>query len=252
MIFHKGYTTIDSIIREQIGDEGKNYLHDYVRYLSYALSELRNEMQDVVRDIKTIRADITRRKTLEFPNDYIGYSKVGVQVGDRVIAFVRDGSIAFKQATFDGSKPFARVFNSRPSSVVEFLNYTDSTGNLGSLYGYGYGYNGVGYFDINDRQRELQFSSEVPTNCVYLEYITTGFNPNTETLVSAAQADLVKSGIEKRECKRKFGRNSGEYLQAKRDYAEVYYQLQGRLSDISYEGIIDATTRAYTQSPKMF
>ena len=84
---------IDSIVKEALADKGYDTFHLYGRYLMWAIRCLRELNIDHTEDIKTVKLPVSAIKTVAYPDDFITYNKLGVKIGDRLHAFVRDNTI---------------------------------------------------------------------------------------------------------------------------------------------------------------
>jgi hypothetical protein len=69
------------------------------------------------------------------------------------------------------------------NSVIGFSSHFRNGEYVGGVFGLGGGYNGRGYYRINDETKQIQFSSEVPTCEILLEYISDGISQDGTTLI---------------------------------------------------------------------
>ena len=69
--------TLDEIIQNLLIDEGKNSEAEYLRYLNIGLRGLKELNMDVGKDIKSIELTVGSNGSVDFPSDYIGYTKIG-------------------------------------------------------------------------------------------------------------------------------------------------------------------------------
>lgn len=240
---HQGYQKIDTIIRSYLADRGYNTLHRYIQFLKWGLDGLKKWQVEGAQEIKTVALKMDSKKAVRFPDDYMGYTKLGIKQGDRITAFVRDDSIEThneEEITYGVNNPSYYEYT--------FLNYSGTDGRKGEVKGYGKGHNGMGYFTVNELQREFQFSSEVNNCTVYLEYIGNGFNPNTETLVNTIAAESIRDFIHY--CVARFDPKLGDAARETRarkiTYLESVDGAKAALTNLSCEGILEATTRPFT------
>jgi hypothetical protein len=240
---HQGYQDIDSIIRSYLADRGYNTLHRYIQFLKWGLDALKKWQVEGAQEVKTIPLQMDSKKAVRFPDDYMGYVKLGIRLNGRIVAFVRDDSI---EANCNRD-PHGDEVNT-PEYEYKFMNCYGSDGRRSEIKGYGRNHNGIGYFTVNETQREFQFSSDVKTGTVYLEYISNGFNPNTETLVNTIAAESIRDYIHY--CEARFnprlGDAAAETRERKNTYLESVDGAKAALSNLSLEGILEATTRPFT------
>ncbi len=159
------------------------------------------------------------------PDDYIIWTKVGFQVGDRIVGFERDSTINLVHETSaDGIE--APVANDKyniakfpyTQSGLVFNNFINNLGEIGCLNVVGLGYNGASYFrETNDR--EIQFSSDLASDTViYLEYRTNGISLKTMSSVPEVMANLGENYINWQEARRKFGDAASETVARRISY----------------------------------
>jgi hypothetical protein len=230
------YRTIDNIVRSYKADKGQNSLHGYVRILKWAIDGLRDWHFDGGLELKTVCIKINPNLTADLPKDYEIWTKVGLSKGDRIMAFVPDSTIKMNNTYED--KPNDKYF------THTFSNYTDPSGSTGEIRGYGYGHNGVGYFRMD--KNCIRFSSEITAEFVYLEYLSNGFDPSTETLVNEHAYKIILEYIRWQEGRHKYGDASAEAQYRKQEYLNEIDKSMKRTSDLSYEGIQDIIARSTT------
>lgn len=227
----QGYQKIDTIIRSYLADRGHNTLHRYIQFLKWGLEAVKKWQIDGAQEIKTVALKMDSKKAAKFPNDYMGYTKLGIKKGDRLLAFVRDDSLMTNNDT------------GIPLYEYTFVNHAK-----GELKGYGSGSNGSSYFTVNENRREFQFTSDLKDCPIYLEYISNGFNPNTETLVNTIAAENIRDYIHY--CVARFnprlGDAAAETRERKNTYLESVDGAKAALSNLSLEGIMEATTKPFT------
>jgi hypothetical protein len=66
---------------------------------------------------------------------------------------------------------------------VEFSSHYHNGEYRGGVYGLGGGLNGLGYYRLNPETNQIQFSSDVPTTEIVLEYISDGINQDGTTII---------------------------------------------------------------------
>ena len=247
----QGMVKIDTVVREALVDKGYDSLHLYARYLHFALRMLRKLNIDYSEDIKTVRLPVSKKKTVAYPEDYIAYNKIGAKVGDRMLCFVKDSTITSHHE--DKYTPNTPFYQETENAITTF-QYYNYYGGASSYFDYvdvkGYGHNGVGYFTEVDRCKEFQLSSEITSSEVILEYIATNFNPDSETYVPMLAQDTFREYIHWQTSR--FGKNI-PISKVREDEREFFAELGNykmRLSDLSYEGLVDAKRRNATLAIK--
>lgn len=249
--------TIDTIVRRALADKGENTLYLYPRYLHYALTMFRKINKDYSENIKTVSLPVSATNTVQFPSDYIAYNKMGIKLGDRLMCFQKDNTITVHKddAYTKNSKFFPEANNQ--FGTYYFYNYdntrdVDST-NAGNYFleVNGYAHNGVGYFKENAMCSEFQLSSEVVAKNVILEYIYNEYDPNSETLVPALAEDVLKEFIHYQYARFSKSISISKVREEEREYLDELATYNMRLSDVSFQGILDVSRRSQTRAPKM-
>jgi hypothetical protein len=252
----QGFVTIDNIVRQALADRGENTTRYYARYLHYALGMMKKLNLDVLEDIKTVRIPVTARGTVPFPDDYITYSKIGIKVGDRLYCFNRDNTITKERD--DAYSKNGNFYNDAQSkfggggAYHYFYNYNDNSGQYAdSIEVYGHAHNNVGYFKEDPECREFILSSEVGATSVVLEYVANVVNPDSETLVPVMAEDTVKEYIHFQHARFSKTVGVGERQLEEKEWLDELSNLNMRLSDLSYQGLLDVMRRQSTLAPKI-
>ncbi len=168
------------------------YLIDFMRKFS-----LKHAFMD-----KTVVLKLDQKKAIPFPDDFIMWSKIGWMSGDRIVCFERDATInLFHSTTEDGLE--SGTVNGRFDNIswphngsLTLNNFINSSGENGCLEAMGVGNNGLGYFRVSWRNREIQFSSDTPIDYeIYLEYKSNGFNATSKSTVPEVAAKLGEDYI---------------------------------------------------------
>lgn len=251
----QGMVKIDTVIREALADKGYTSLHLYPKYLMYALRMLRKLNIDYSEDIKTVKLPISKRKTVSYPDDYIAYNKIGVKIGDRMRYFTRDNTItSHTDNKYTANDAFYKEANNETNSVRFFNYFPDSGSNGSSYYDYidirGYAHNGIGYFTTVDNCKEFQLSSEITAKEVLLEYIATNYNPDSETYVPIIAQDVFREYIHWQSEYHKPNSPYNKIKMAEEEFWREKGNYKMRLSDLSYQGLLDAKRRNATLAVK--
>jgi hypothetical protein len=161
-----GYTTSDYEWVEQLA-------------LEFYQEKLRGyEMPSVVSAHVDVNANT---KIWPMPSDYIRYTKVAYQIGNRLWTLGIDNTIALNN-TPDICNDIAEAESASIGSgfwIAEgFYNGTY----YGPLYTAGGGFN-INYYRVNEAERYIQFVEALPTGKAVIEYLSSGKNVCGSTLV---------------------------------------------------------------------
>lgn len=241
--------TVDQVVRSAIASKGRGTLHSYVLYLHFALKGLFKLKRDGGYNAKkTQKLKVTSLKTVKAPDDMLYYCLIGVPVGNRILYFIPDKSISLNPSDHEGATK-TPVMSVPYDNSYNFLNYTDI------YYSNGYtpdnsrqGSYLTKHFRYNEDQREFQLDGSISCEHIYIEYITTGINPCSETVISPLVADALEEFIHYREARFKHGAASAESRAAEQDYLNELDEAIASQSDLTGSGIMEAISSAMNHS----
>lgn len=180
------YKTLDNIVRNVMVDIGEQSLNRYQTYLQFAIRGFRELNLHASNTTKIAYLTIQSNKAVNLPTDYVKYVKIGVCVNGRVVMLGLDDSLCINHDYSDCGDPLELAMN--PQTATDalagyaygyyFLDHFHNGQYVGGLYGLGGGYNGKGYFRVNEAMNQIQLSSEVPSTEIVLEYISDGLSPD--------------------------------------------------------------------------
>ena len=70
------YITVDEVVRNLLGDEGKTTTHEYLRYLHIANRGLKELTFDILGNTKVSIINIGSSLRADLPADFVDYMKV--------------------------------------------------------------------------------------------------------------------------------------------------------------------------------
>jgi hypothetical protein len=235
-----------------IAQEGYRTLHKYLPYLTHALNGLYMLKREGAYKAKvTASLKVSSRKSVEWPKDMLFATKIGVEVGGRILTFIPDSTISLNRDDHKTNNStlvdagYALVASvSRLSDFIGVTNvyYSGSAPglNVGSLV--------ARRFKINEESREFQLDSTLSCKNVHIEYISTGLKPSSETLISVHSSTALKEWIWYQESKFKFGAAAAETRAREQDYLHELSESIMAQSDLSWNGIMDALSQSMTSS----
>jgi hypothetical protein len=248
----QGYVTLRSIINKILAKREEGGLHKYLKLKIFALDCVAELYADAAQEVKTVKIPMSALKTVELPIDCVGLVKVGAQIGDKVQVFLKDSQIALyfdENACGDEVVNASALSNNEQVSIpFYFANFINDFGeHKGGFYGYSNGAIDKGYI-VNGKT--IYFNSDVETTDVYIEYVSSGFNPSEETVVPAAFERAVEPYINWREDCYKKGPNSADADGWQRNYGKELTKGKARTMPLSVEDILHASRSGYNLSVK--
>lgn len=163
-------------------------LHDntFGRLSRFAIKFMRQANNDVKGEIRTIRENVPVNRVIQLPEDFIDYSKIGVQFREGVKALARNPTLAqiggadLKRAY--PVNPISNPYNDNLNGNY-FYGYNGWIGGTGRIMAYGNG-NDLGAWTLDYEHKELRLASHYDLNSnVYIEYLSDCINPNAQTFI---------------------------------------------------------------------
>lgn len=181
--------SLKEIVENVQNDLGEESAHKFSQYLHWAVQGVKMVYRSSLGFNKVAILELRPNKTALFPADYKDWVQVGIQVGDtlQVLSQNKDNlpmnwdknaqgqPIANKHANDSLDIPFAvPIFSEQLLGYYQHRNY----------YGYGDGgHNKFGEFRMDYDRNQIVFSSNTPTDTIYLEYISDGIECDGTTKV---------------------------------------------------------------------
>ena len=241
--------TLDEIIQNLLIDEGKNSEAEYLRYLNIGLRGLKELNMDVGKDIKSIELTVGSNGSVDFPSDYIGYTKIGRADSDGRVHVLGIDRRRIRKTTFTSS---FGVEDDNTDDYFIFRNYL-TDGSIGSIYGIGGGNNANGYYTEDRKNNRFIFNGNLKGKIIVLEYISDGSSDETngEINVDPYLEEALMAFIYWRSIQRKRGIQQYEKESARREYFNEKRLAVSRLNKFTKEEALQTTRKAFKQSPKL-
>ena len=245
---------------------------------TYALRGIREMGFDMSRIIRSLKLPVNQtNNTVELPDDYVDWSKVGVVASDGLVYvlgenknlnysqkystnaagnnFDGDGDGLLeredsKSATNSGSPSVGADISDGTDSFV-FRNYVYDN-NQGRLYGAGGGHY-YGQFRVNLDQNRIELAGNNSMNEIVIEYIADearrgGTSRNTQVHIYAEEA--LRAYIYYKLVERKSSVPAGEKARARSEYYNERRKANARLKSVTKEEILKTIRKNFKQAPK--
>jgi hypothetical protein len=209
--------SLDEITLSILSDMGKSTLHDYVYIYNWVIDAYKKFRQDYSFEVSTIEVKTPQDGTIRFPDDYVSLSKIGVRNGDRIDVIMPDTTLSlFKDSKYKPSDPYRPLFTKFWGIRDQYGYALDSVYYGEYIFGNRRNYNG--YYTEDRACREFKFSNEVHDKNVLIEYISSGINADTDTVVPIYAEESLKSYVDWKKSKSKYGKSSVEAKACKEEY----------------------------------
>jgi hypothetical protein len=252
----KKYLKIASVVDQFLIDNDLTE-HYFQKALSWALWGLRELHMDTWNDVKTILLTITDRKTVVLPVDFVDWVKVAVKRGQYAITLGVNSELTELPREANSNDVVAGLLSQHLPNGLDFnayggyyfYNYNGS-----SFASYGYGLPSKGAFKLtnNGNCQELLLDYDIRATQIYLEYITTGFDPCQETVIHPYIADYILKYIEyKYEDKSNPNRTESSIYRRSEDLFFAEKKVRGRSNDLDPKTLLNITRANTRLTPKM-
>lgn len=263
--------SIDQIVNDILltadGDDYANNANAVV-LRNYALRGVREMGFDIMKRIKSLKLPVNGdNNTIELPDDYVDYTKIGVVGSDGLIyvfgenknqnmsmKYVLDSNDDPVDSDGDGvyDRVDAKDESTARASLSDFESYTFRNflyeGNIGRAYGIGGGkYSGE--FRINYEQNRIELYSTAGYDEVVIEYIADEAR-STNPSVHIYAENALRSYIYYRLIERKANVPMGEKARARQEYYNEKRLANARLKSFTKEEALKTIRKNFKQSPK--
>ena len=236
----KGLTSIQDIVKEFISEKGDFTELNYLRYLKMAMRGFTNLNTHTVRSFKSVRLELDALNQAEIPTDYINWSNIGLLSGGKIYHLDANPDLVLLQ---EGDSTTSE------SRRVPFFGYTMLGFRPHVVYGATTSLSSPSYKIFRD-EGKIQFSSNIATKEIILEYITTGINPEGATYIPIVAGEALLEYLHWRDRKNDKRYSRGEVMDAKQDYIEAERILMDIETLPTLKELQSALSSGYKQTPK--
>ena len=258
---------VNDIILTSDGDDYANNANGVV-LRNYALRGIREMGFDMLKRIKSLKLSVnTDNDTVELPDDFVDYTKIGVVGSDGLIYVFgenKNQNMSMKYVTdvsgnpvdSDGDGVYDRVDAkgdvTARASLSDFESYTFRNflyeGNIGRAYGIGGGkYSGE--FRINYEQNRIELYSTAGYSEVVIEYIADEARSTNPSIHIYAE-NALRSYIYYRLIERKANVPMAEKARARQEYYNERRLANARLKSFTKDEALKTIRKNFKQSPK--
>jgi hypothetical protein len=206
----------------------KNY---HIKYL--ATQALKEFSFDLMKDVKSTGLTVGEAGTVNLPDDYIKYTKIGVLGSDdriHSLGVKRNLNLVHTATAGDSSDS-----DSDPSYFF----------GVGRRFGVGGGNNNNGYYRENAEDNTISFSSELIGKTIILEYI------GISSAIHKFAEEALRAYIYYKYIQTKRGVPLTEKQIAKRNYYNEKRLAVARMKSFTKDEALQASRKGFKQSPKM-
>ncbi len=229
----------------------------FAKGLMWAIAGLREVKLDTWADVKTELLPVTDRNTVILPSDFVDWVKICCQVGQyaKVMSVNDDLNLLDRRPN---DKIVSGLLEQNLGNGIDINAYTGGYDfcnyNGSSFFGYGGGFITKGHFKVHDNGqcKQLLMDYDYPFDDVYIEYITDGFNPCGETVISPYLYDyLIKYMDFKYEEKNNPKSSEASIYRKGRDVHFAEKRIRARRNNLDPKTLLDLTRKETTLTIRM-
>lgn len=237
------YETLDLCVRRAISDIGGG-LERYEQFLLWAVEGFNDLNFDMLRENKTDKLTVGNQLTVDFPDDYVSWLRLGVEHAGWMINMTRDENIANLMCCEDDSEYVLPITAQQDFQWDTYATRINSHGeDLGRQFGVSKKENGLGFFRENRRLRKFQLNTTrfKKGDKVYIEYVASVSCAGPKTVVNGYAAKLIKLYIQWQRIENNDKYSTNKAARAEDLYWREHTRVADRLMDWDIAELMQAT-----------
>lgn len=168
------FVLVEDVVKQYI-DQARLTMAEFRRLYSLAFRGLELLGMDIFFRPKTVKLKVNPNMTVDLPEDYIKYTKIGVLNAKGEVATLERNTNLTSYRINEADRASVNVDRasdtSRISDLVYLNFYYEGTG-IVNLYGVGSTLQQLGHFDIDEDQGLIYLDNEFTYDYIILEYIS--------------------------------------------------------------------------------
>lgn len=210
--------------------------------------------------IKTAYLTVANNGTIEYPEDYINYTVIGVCLNGKIWTLTRNDALCLTRGE-DCPVELAEAAALSETQDDQALSYVIPYGYyfnggfrngqyVGEQFSYGGGWNGKGYYRIDDEMRRIEFSRVSPGTEIVLEYNATGISCDGTMVVPFQAVAAIKAYVHWQRIEHRENYSLGEKERKRREYIIQFDILKHYNLMFTMDEYLDAKYRSIKMTPK--
>jgi hypothetical protein len=213
---------------------------------------IRELRMSALPSVKAVYLNTNEINCIDFPKDYLYYTKIGVNIGNKIWTLTRNDNLVLTRKEDECGMEYRDVAagNCSCSTGYPFVPFWNGATWNGGLYGVGGGINSEGYYRIDFDKQRIQFDNRVPQTQILLEYVSSGVEPDGNMLVPEEAVNCLIAYVHWQNImhNRRIGR--GEKQDAKKNWEDEYQKMVEVINPFRLDEYLDQKYEAGKQSPK--
>lgn len=247
---------LDEIVSEWLVENGKPE-NQRARLYTIALSGLRELHLDVNGVVKIVQLSINDNDTVDLPNDFINYSKIGIVGSDgRIHCLGRDNSINLNpsynncgtQVSNPNTTGIDYPFYGLPFAGA-FYGLLDGSG---AQFGIGGGNNNIGYYRLDRKNNRLVLANMnvLSGTSLIMEYVADIESDNSDFILHPYFIQTIKDWLSWRYVIGDRNTNGGEKEMRRREYYNSFRIAKARYGNSTIEEWLSCLRSTNEASPR--
>lgn len=260
MSIDSGYKELDYCVHSVMSDLQETSTVNYPRYLKWAIDcyqELNLYLSPV---IKTVELQIEDNMTIPFPDDYISYTAIGVNVNNKIWTLTQRSDMVLdrrEDCPISLAQAAAMSQQQTQSQVLAIVPYRYFFGGsyrggqyVAEQFAYGGGWNYKGYFREDTEFKRFQFASTVPKTTIILEYKASGISCDGTVQVKREAIPAIVAYIHWHRIEHNNRVPMAEKERKRRLYIVEYEKLKHYTLSFTVSEFMDAKNKTIRSTPK--
>lgn len=182
-----GFTTIEGIVANVLDEMGKQHMYnELAETIAQKVIRGYRELNMFHRlCLQVVYLPVSEMGTVDLPDDYVDYHKIGLVYNGRVWTLSINETIALPRREECGVPVRDVITNANPQNFDYGYSFPDHYRNgrfVGGLYGLGGGFNKA-YYRIDDQRNQIVLSGSIHRCEIVLEYQSNGISTSRNTLI---------------------------------------------------------------------
>lgn len=185
-----GYTNLDTVVKSVNVSLKRHTMHDYRRLLQFAAEGFSSINLFVTEQVKVEYLTVKPNLTVDLPDDFIYYSKIGILINGKVYILSMNEDIALPRKTDECGLTLSSLTECSPTEESGFFptwgyyfaNHFRNGQYVGEMFGIGGGFNDA-HYKIDWGRRQIVLNSLIAVDEIILEYKSSGISADGCTVI---------------------------------------------------------------------
>jgi hypothetical protein len=252
------YKTLDKLVREFMSQRGDEVItKQYPRFLQMAIRGVRymNKKQKNNYKIKRVNSDdLTYNDTVALPEGYIKYRQIAVCINGNLIGLGRNNSLCPPSTDDCGNPLVTAAYSSTAGYDGVFLPIENDPSVIQNRdFGYGGGFNGIGYYRIYENEGYIAISIKegVTFDELIIEYLADSEQIDGEYYVHPFDEDAILDYIYWQSIQRLRTIPTAEKKEAEFSFKRSMLDAQKMKERFNVRELVSAIRSGFQSGPKI-